>query len=355
MRIETGARPSEGRVNEIDLLRFIAALAVVFFHYAFRGYAADGLSKMPYPLLAPLAKYGYLGVELFFMISGFVILMTAASGSLKRFVISRVVRLYPAFWACCTITFAMALWLGSPDGEVSWKQYLVNMTLLSEFVGVQDIDGVYWSLFVEIRFYAGVALLLLFGQIGNAQRWLGAWLLVAAVLTALPALPMVPFLRIWLIADYAPLFVAGAVCYLVWQQSGTRERWLLLALCWGLAMAGALRETSQFAQHYHEPMNRLVVGALITAFFGIMVLIATRRTGALGRRRWVLVGSLTYPLYLIHQNIGYMLFNQGYPAYDEHLLLWGRIALMLGAAYLIHVLVERPLGNALKRGLTRLH
>ena len=62
------------RVNEIDLLRFIAALAVVFFHYAFRGYAADDLSILPYPLLAPLAKYGYLGVELFFMISGFVIL-----------------------------------------------------------------------------------------------------------------------------------------------------------------------------------------------------------------------------------------------------------------------------------------
>ena len=84
---------TKSRVNEIDLLRFIAALAVVFFHYTFRGYAADAMTIMPYPLLAPFSKYGYLGVELFFMISGFVILMTAANGSLRKFVVSRFVRL----------------------------------------------------------------------------------------------------------------------------------------------------------------------------------------------------------------------------------------------------------------------
>ncbi len=56
------------RLNTIDLLRFAAAVLVVFYHYAFRGYAADGMSVMPYPLLAPIAKYGYLGVDLFFLI-----------------------------------------------------------------------------------------------------------------------------------------------------------------------------------------------------------------------------------------------------------------------------------------------
>lgn len=50
------------RVNEIDLLRFLAALVVVFFHYSFRGTAADDRTIMAYPLLAPVAKYGYLGV-----------------------------------------------------------------------------------------------------------------------------------------------------------------------------------------------------------------------------------------------------------------------------------------------------
>jgi peptidoglycan/LPS O-acetylase OafA/YrhL len=67
---------SRSRINELDVLRLFAALFVVCFHYAFRGHAADGLSPISYPPLLPAAKYGYLGVQLFFMISGFVILMS---------------------------------------------------------------------------------------------------------------------------------------------------------------------------------------------------------------------------------------------------------------------------------------
>lgn len=132
---------SKSRVNEIDLLRFLAALSVVFFHYSFRGYAADGLSRMPYPFLAPFTKYGYLGVELFFMISGFVILMTVASGSLRTFIISRFTRLYPAFLACCTITFIVTILIGAPKFSASLRQYIINMTMLGKFVGIPSIDG----------------------------------------------------------------------------------------------------------------------------------------------------------------------------------------------------------------------
>ena len=126
--------------------------------------------------LAPVAKYGYLGVELFFMISGFVILMTAANGSLKGFLISRFVRLYPAFWACCTLTFVTILALGAPRYEASLAQYLINMTMTSAFVGVAEIDGSYWSLFVEMKFYGLVALVLLLGQIRHSQLLLVLWL-----------------------------------------------------------------------------------------------------------------------------------------------------------------------------------
>ena len=132
------------RVYEIDLLRFFAALSVVFFHYSFRGYAADGMSVMPYPLLAPGVKYGYLGVELFFMISGFVILMTVSGGSLRSFLISRAVRLYPAFWVCSTLTFLARILFGGERFTASISQYLINMTMTSGFSHVQAIDDVYW-------------------------------------------------------------------------------------------------------------------------------------------------------------------------------------------------------------------
>jgi peptidoglycan/LPS O-acetylase OafA/YrhL len=62
-----------GRVETLDLLRAVAVLAVLFYHYAFRGAAADAFTDVSLPALVPLAKYASLGVQLFFVISGFVI------------------------------------------------------------------------------------------------------------------------------------------------------------------------------------------------------------------------------------------------------------------------------------------
>ncbi|EEO0292918.1 acyltransferase, partial [Salmonella enterica] len=171
----------KNRINEIDFLRFVAAMAVVFFHYAFRGYAADGMSIMPYPSLAPVSKYGFLGVQLFFMISGFVILMSASHGSIRNFTISRMVRLYPAFWACCTITFIVTLVIGAPTYSVSFNQYITNMTMLNEFIGIPSVDGAYWSLFVEMRFYALVAIILIIGKIHRSQELILSWLIISIV------------------------------------------------------------------------------------------------------------------------------------------------------------------------------
>ena len=86
------------RFYELDLLRFFAAMAVVLYHYLFRGQQGDYI-PVRFTNLEDYAQYGYLGVNLFFMISGFVISLSAESRTARQFVISRVVRLYPAFWA----------------------------------------------------------------------------------------------------------------------------------------------------------------------------------------------------------------------------------------------------------------
>src|SRR5689334_6048092 len=177
---------THNRVNEIDLLRFLAALSVVLFHYSFRGYAADDMSIMPYPLLAPAAKYGYLGVDLFFLISRFVIVMSASGGGVRRFVVSRAARLYPAFWACCTVTFLLSVAIGGSRYSASVGQYLVNLTMLSSFFGVASLDGVYWSLFVELKFYILVAILCLYNKVEGIQRFLLLWLLATIGLDEQP-------------------------------------------------------------------------------------------------------------------------------------------------------------------------
>lgn len=335
------------RVNEIDLMRFFAAISVVLFHYAFRGYAADDYSPMPYPLLAPFAKYGYLGVELFFMVSGFVILMTASSGSLRKFFVSRVTRLYPAFWVSCTMTFLAILTMGGERFHTGVSQYLVNMTLLSEFVRVPSIDGVYWSLFVELKFYALVALVLVAGRIHHAQPLLFVWLLLALSQAIYP----IGALRYFLITDSAAYFIAGAIAYLVWSSGLSLARIGIFVAAWLLAMYQAVDSIPGFDRHYNESLNSTVVIGIVSAFFLILFLVSVRKSGWFARRQWLVVGALTYPLYLIHQEIGYMLIGAAYPALNPHAVLWGTVVLMLMAAYSIHLFVERRTAPRLRRVL----
>jgi len=341
---------NKSRANEIDLLRFLAALAVVIFHYAFRGYAAHS-SAMPYPLLESVAKYGRYGVDLFFLISGFVILMSASGGSLKHFIVSRVVRLYPAFWICCTLTFLVLLLFA--DGKPTVVQYLSNMTMLSSFSfmqkisSVSHIDGAYWSLAVEMRFYMLVAIVLMLRQIHRTELILTGWLLTLIFFEV----ARVDHLREILMVDYGAYFIAGAMMYRIWSEGWSPLRGGVILGSWALSLYEVWISLPKFEIATGATMNRSVVLAVITACFLLMVLVALRKTSWVGRRNWLLLGSLTYPLYLIHQAIGYVIFNHFYPTVNPHLLLWGTVAIMIAVAYLINVYVEQRYSTPFKQQL----
>jgi peptidoglycan/LPS O-acetylase OafA/YrhL len=338
-------RHPSGRVNEIDLLRFMASMSVMLFHYAFRGMAADNMAAMNYPWLAPVFKYGYMGIQLFFLISGFVILMSAASGSARGFVVSRLTRLYPAFWAACTITYLTCITWGGPAYAATFKQYLINMTMISDHLHTPAIDGVYWSLSLEIRFYALVTILVLIRQIHRAELFLIAWLITTTALEWYP----IGKLRFLLIADYSTFFIGGATIYLVWSQGLTARRSLMMIFSLLLGVFQSIKGLEAIRQHYHTDMSPMITALLVTTFYGVMLLVALRRTGPLAAMRWVSAGAVTYPLYLLHQNIGYIIFNHAYPALNTHLVFWGTIALMLLGAWLIHHQIEQKMAPILKR------
>ena len=336
------------RVSEIDLLRFLAVMMVVLFHYSFRGYAADDMSIMPYPALAPLSKYGYLGVDLFFLISGFVILMTASSGSVRTFLTSRITRLYPAFWFCCTVTFIATIAIGGERYSATLSQYLINMTMMNEFIGVRSIDEVYWSLAVEMQFYAMVCLLLYLKQIPRAQFFLTVWLLATIAVTIIPVGWAI---RMLLIADYAAYFIGGASCYLVHSRGATPTRIAMIALAWIAALLGSLQGIPRLEEKLHTKFDLYVAAGIISMFFAAMLLVSLKCTGPVKKRTWLTLGAVTYPLYLLHQNLGYMIFNIGYPSVNPHLLLWGTVFIMLLIAFLVHKWVEKGCAMQLRRAI----
>jgi peptidoglycan/LPS O-acetylase OafA/YrhL len=144
---------SERRIEWIDGLRGLAALMVMAQHYLHYAELPFNPARM---VAFCHADLGMIAVTVFFLVSGYIIPRTALQPSprpLRRFVLSRIFRLYPAYW----VAVLLCLLLLQP----SLGQVLINLTMLQRFVGIDDLLGVFWTLQVELTFYAVVAALLL--------------------------------------------------------------------------------------------------------------------------------------------------------------------------------------------------
>jgi len=133
---------TSSRILELDSLRGLAIIAVMLYHYTSRYVRLYGFHNTP-----PFEFwYGRLGVEFFFIISGFVIFMTLSKTKTGiDFIMSRFSRLYPVFWASVLFTFFIVSLFSLPGREVNGlKAVLANLTMLPNILGYPLIDGAYW-------------------------------------------------------------------------------------------------------------------------------------------------------------------------------------------------------------------
>jgi peptidoglycan/LPS O-acetylase OafA/YrhL len=158
------------RLDHIDSLRGLAALSVVIQHIFGYLHKADLASAGLFPELQ-FAMFegldlGRYGVVLFFLVSGFIIPFSLnKNSSLAKFSISRFFRLYPAYWAAILLTVILSPWLS--ENVFSPVQIAYNLTMVPRLLGEDMINGIYWTLFVELVFYALCALLFKLGQLEN--------------------------------------------------------------------------------------------------------------------------------------------------------------------------------------------
>jgi peptidoglycan/LPS O-acetylase OafA/YrhL len=308
--------------------------------------------------LSSWTRYGFLGVELFFFISGMVIFNSVGSGSARRFAESRFIRLFPAYWAAVVFTWlVIRLWAGGIAHLSATPGMLVaNLTMLQSFLGVDLLDGVYWTLAAELVFYVIVGVTLALGQQRHLFKvlvgWLGAMILfMAAKRTGVLPDRLAEENRIYLMLEWAPYFVAGACCALIGRGRRDLRVWGVLAVAAVASLGEAGRHTHAIASTFPPGSYRQGVSAAIVAAFLLVVLAtATGRLRRIGRPWMVAAGALTYPLYLIHQNVGYVLFLK-LDDLNRWVLLVAITGLMLGGAWVINRAVERPSARFLKRAL----
>lgn len=334
------------RLYELDGLRLAAALCVVLFHYTFSG-PVGGTTTITYPEISGLTQYGYLGVDLFFLISGFVVLMSAWGKSPRAFAASRLARLYPAYWLGVAVTALVTVTLGQGMFEVSPVQVLANLTMFQSVADVPNVDVVYWTLWAEMRFYF---LILAFAWVGmtrgRVMAMLWGWLAMTGLVQA-GVLPGVADLVVQ--SEFAHYFIAGMALFLVYRFGVTWQTLLLVPLCLANAVHRGIGYADAVGRRYGAEYDPWVIAIVITAAFLIMTLVAVRALRPLARPWLVTAGALTYPLYLLHGHIGFVVIERTGGAVDRWVLLAALVAVMCLAAHAVHRWVERPAAPLVRR------
>lgn len=199
------------RVEVLDLLRLVAVLAVVLYHYGYWGPDPKGAAHLALPWLAPVAKYGFLGVPGFFVISGFVIAYSAEARTATGFAIARFSRIYPTFVFCMTLTFLTIVLSGAPHFETGIAQWLANLLIAAPALGQPYMDGAYWSLVIEVVFYAWVTI---FIALGMFPRRIDTIILVWLGITLANELTIdAPIVEKLFLADNSGYFAVGLLIY----------------------------------------------------------------------------------------------------------------------------------------------
>ena len=193
----------------MDLLRFIAASAVVLYHFTYRPLVGAPAGNGTFGSVELVTRFGYLGVNLFFMLSGFVILWSSQGRTAPEFVVSRFARLFPSFWICLILTTLVVNLSGSGE-PISARTFAANVTMIPGLLGASYVDGVYWTLFVELKFYFLVFALLISGTMGHVERWIGALVVVYMVCTSGVAPHWLASLTMFPLGTY---FISGCLCF----------------------------------------------------------------------------------------------------------------------------------------------
>jgi peptidoglycan/LPS O-acetylase OafA/YrhL len=315
------------RVVELDALRGIAAMAVVAFHYTTH-YGREYGHADPLGFGFPPGNYG---VNLFFLISGFVIFMTLErTRNTMDFVVSRFSRLYPAYWAALILTAAVVYTLGMPDQHLPLREVLLNLTMVQQILGSEHLDGSYWTLQVELFFYAQMLLWFALGLLKRIHLIILLWLALAVGYGEVVHHHMhFSYLASeLLILRHIPFFALGILFYRVHTRPKENAlNYAMMALCLA-AIAVA---------------DPLIYVWVALGCCGIFLLFVNHRLSWLRGAFFVFLGGISYSLYLLHQAIGFALIHalesRGVPSLVACVLTLGAV---LALASALTYAVERP-------------
>lgn len=374
-----GVKPGERQLLSkqivgLDGLRLLAACLVLAFHLLFAIWIPGANRRVPHTALfdplQPFVTFGWVGVEIFFVISGFVIAYSAHGVGAITFVRHRWLRLFPAAVLCATVSGVALLYLHEiPLHSVvfAWGRSVLF------YPKGGYVDGAYWTLSIEIAFYFVVFLL----QMMRRERWLPRvmavlgctsafyWVLDAAK-AHLPSTLDRLYLALHSVASWnisllphGCYFALGVFLWLLCLDGVTVARVCVASACFVGGVLQIEQRTGLMQTVLHAPQSRVApvvlwVGAVAVVIVSARWNHAIQETlGVRGIAVFRRLGLMTYPLYLLNQTLGRALVLALFPSAGYVVATAVSVAVIVALTFVVASYLEPPLRRWMGRGIDR--
>jgi peptidoglycan/LPS O-acetylase OafA/YrhL len=322
----------KNRYKSLDSLRGIAAICVLITHFT---NLYDHFYHYDFPISSLYRLGGSFGVHVFFTLSGLVIYYSVNNkSSTVDFLKKRLIRLYPTYWVCLIITFFAVLVFGLSKHQVSSRDALFGLTMLPQLFGALKVDNSYWTLVPEFFFYIMMAALLLIGKVSKIYWIAPIWIVLSFIHIHVYHIKVIGLV---LNLEYGVCFLSGMLIYCLKQDKNQFLLWLYLMLCFFL-----------YVSKDHFDLLNYVSIALV---FFIFIAFVFNNLDFLQNRVLLFLGYISYPLYLIHQNIGYIIINTTRDYFGNLGVIILPTLFSVALASVIAFYIEKPAMNILKRKL----
>ncbi|TFV76301.1 acyltransferase [Bradyrhizobium frederickii] len=375
----------KSHLSLLDPLRFGAALGVAIFHQMFwswawvsigvPGFERHVAADVLYPSATPFTWFGWVGVEIFFVVSGFVIANSASQSSPGAFLLGRALRLYPAVWVCATATFLVLLLFGSGPASEFILPYLHAMLMVPKGVTGQWLDEVYWTLAAETAFYGLVFCAMLTKTITLRHLAFGLTIYsaifnaIALVVLSCTTPSDLPYLVILMFRVPCAAFLLTHGCFFalgIWLFiSANRQLTALEQLAVAVACLSGAAEIYFFASFLLTSIPAIadqsaLVPILVWAAAVLLIAYAANRnrrsagTACAEAPAYLrTLGLITYPLYLTHNVLGAAIIRALVDAgLDATSAVWVALGMLVLVCWFICAKIEPAVRSALMQSLS---
>lgn len=320
------------RIEGLDFFRGISAVFILLYHYTTRYNLSFGHIKQPYYFNV---KYGYMAVAVFFILSGFLMYLKIDNEKPKKFAIKRIIRLYPAFITAMILTTVVMIISGDEfkSKVCNIKEWILNLTMLPELFRQKPVDGVYWTLQIEIIFYAIIWLIILMRKQDKIKIVSLIWISISVIVNVLIIQTdnlILKAIRIFGITQYCQLFITGIIMCCFYKNENSKINYLVLVLCLLNQLISLGLEYTIFLLLFDIVFYFIVIRKIIVYKF-------------INNKFILKISEISYPLYLTHQFIGFAIINK-----IEKLGLTNEIYIIIPIitavfiAFIIHKYIEKP-------------